>query len=308
MSYWDYSYPKPSKPRQAKEGIKARSQRGAFGCNWWSKRWFEVLESYHLGGRLTRGKSYARQGQVLSLEVNSGLVTSSVQGSQFKPYQVQIKLQPVTATGLKQIAAQLVSQPLYLTRLLTGEMPEGVEQLFDQAGAPLYPQHFGDLHTSCSCPDSSNPCKHIAAVFFILGEEFDRDPWLLFRLRGIERQELLDRLDQATPGIAVANKLPTQSGVTDNRSRTIPEHDPAIADIQAALPIDPVNFWQGQGSVDLALPDTPKASLVPAALPRQLGDFPFWQGSEPLLTFLEAIYPQIAQTALELMLREKGEH
>ena len=74
-------FPPASRPRAVKGGIKATSQRGGFGQSWWARRWIQVLESFHIGSRLQRGRSYARKGQVASIEVKKGLVEASVQGS-----------------------------------------------------------------------------------------------------------------------------------------------------------------------------------------------------------------------------------
>src|SRR5439155_11803459 len=91
----------------------------------------------------------------------------------------------------------LAGQALFTAKLLAGEMPQDIEQVFKDADLSLFPQKLPDLETDCSCPDYSNPCKHIAAVYYLLGEEFDRDPFLLFRLRGLGREELLGMLGEA---------------------------------------------------------------------------------------------------------------
>ena len=89
--YWDYY--EPSRPRRVEGGIKTKSERGEIGETWWSKRWIKVLESFSMGTRLTRGRSYARQGQVISIDVEPGLVKAKVQGSQPRPYNVKIRLE-----------------------------------------------------------------------------------------------------------------------------------------------------------------------------------------------------------------------
>src|SRR5436305_940351 len=91
---WD-SYP-PSRPRAAKGGIRAQSQRGGFGASWWAHRWIAILEGFNLGSRLQRGRSYARSGQVLSIEIGSGSVAADVQGSRPRPYHVRIEVKPIS--------------------------------------------------------------------------------------------------------------------------------------------------------------------------------------------------------------------
>src|SRR5438874_11790706 len=94
MWYRDY-YPR-STPRAAKGGIKAQSKRGGFGESWWARRWIAVLESFDIGARLGRGRSYARGGQVLSIDVGTGTVKAKVQGSRPKPYDVTIEVKTLT--------------------------------------------------------------------------------------------------------------------------------------------------------------------------------------------------------------------
>src|SRR5262249_28452892 len=148
---------------QARGGIKAQSQRGAFGTSWWARRWLDVLEGFDLGARLGRGRSYARRGQVLSIDVAPGEVRSRVQGSRPKPYDVRIGVKQLTARQWDKVVAALSKQALFTAKLLAGEMPQDVEEVFRAAGLSLFPEEGGDLTTSCSCPDWSNPCKHVAA-------------------------------------------------------------------------------------------------------------------------------------------------
>ena len=146
---WYHFYP-PSKPIKAAGGIKARSKRGSFGSTWWSQRWIEVLESFDIGGRLARGKSYARRGQVLSIEVGKGEVTAEVQGSQPDPYKVRVGVKTLTEQQWKKLAAVLSRQALFLAKLLAGEMPQDIEQAFKEAGLSLFPEKRRDLETDCS--------------------------------------------------------------------------------------------------------------------------------------------------------------
>jgi uncharacterized Zn finger protein len=134
-------------------GIKAQSTRGAIGESWWSKRFIAVLESFDMGSRLTRGRNYARKGQVLTLDIRPGLVSSSVQGSRPTPYRVKIKLTPFDPPMWTAIELAMASQALFLARLLAGEMPAQIEEVFDAADSSLFPTNARDLDMSCSCPD-----------------------------------------------------------------------------------------------------------------------------------------------------------
>ncbi|MGN9808887.1 SWIM zinc finger family protein [Micromonospora sp. BQ11] len=182
------------RPRRVDGGLKARSTRGAIGRSWWSRRFLEVLESFALGTRLTRGRSYARAGQVVRLDVAPGEVTAVVQGSRAEPYQVRVAL-PVFPPALwSRIEEQLAGQAFFSARLLAGDLPGELEELFAEAGAPLFPTGVADLRQRCSCPDFAVPCKHLAATFYLLAEAFDADPFELLHWRGRSRAELLDRL------------------------------------------------------------------------------------------------------------------
>src|SRR5574341_2073368 len=191
MSYWDWGYYKPKPRIKAKGGIKSQSKRGSFGESWWAKRWIATLESFNIGARLGRGRSYARSGQVLSIDISKGEVKAKVQGSSPKPYSITIKVKTLSDADWKKLAEALSTQAIFAAKLLAGEMPQEIEQVFTGAKLSLFPEKLRDLETNCSCPDWSNPCKHIAAVYYLLGEEFDRDPFLIFKLRGSTRQALM---------------------------------------------------------------------------------------------------------------------
>jgi uncharacterized Zn finger protein len=187
-------WPPRSAPIRVTGGIKARTSRGAIGRSWWSKRFLAVLESFPFAGRLARGRSYARAGQVLSLAVTPGEVAAVVQGSRAEPYQVRILLAPFAALVWARVEVALAEQAIYSARLLAGEMPPDIEDVFTTAGAPLFPQRQGDLTMSCSCPDFAVPCKHLAATFYLLAEAFDDDPFQILHWRGQDRESLLARL------------------------------------------------------------------------------------------------------------------
>lgn len=195
-----YYYFKPTKPKEAKDGIKARSQRGSFARNWWAERWISALERLMDSGRLSRGRRYARKGQVLSItEVKDG-VEARVQGSQRKPYKISLQIAPLTDAQWDKVIDALAEQAIFTAQLLAGEMPQDIEQAFSAAGVSLFPARRGDLKTDCSCPDHANPCKHVAAAHYILGERFDEDPFLLFRLRGRTQEQILQALRQRRAG------------------------------------------------------------------------------------------------------------
>jgi uncharacterized Zn finger protein len=174
--------------------LTARTARGDIGEHWWSRRFVQVLESFAIGSRLTRGKSYARKGQVLQLDVQPGVVSAKVQGSRRSPYSVTIGLAPFPELVWAKVEVVLAEQAIHSARLLAGEFPVELEQVFAAAGAPLFPQRTTDLAMQCSCPDWEVPCKHLSATFYLLAESFDDDPFRILHWRGRERQALLGRL------------------------------------------------------------------------------------------------------------------
>jgi len=187
----EYDY---APPRPVADGIKAKTAHGAFATSWWAKRWIAVLESFDWGSRLQRGRSYARRGQVVSIDVEAGRVRAKVQGSRATPYKVQITIPPLTDAQWDHVIERMAQQAIFAAKLLAGEMPQNIEEAFAAAGVSLFPQSTSDITTACSCPDWANPCKHIAAVYYLLGERFDDDPFVMFLLRGRTRAEITEAL------------------------------------------------------------------------------------------------------------------
>ena len=295
MSRWDYFHLfEPSIPRQVKGGIRAQSKRGTFGESWWAKRWIAVLESFNIGARLNRGRNYARSGQVLSIEIEKGRVKAKVQGSRPKPYDLTIQIKTIPPGGWQKLAKALSRQAIFLAKLLAGEMPQEIEKVFQSTGLSVFPGRLKDLETNCSCPDWSNTCKHIAAVYFLLGEEFDRDPFLIFKLRGMGRDELIRILSapgkKTAKGKVAAAPVPSRKG-----EENILPSEP--------LPSDISNFWKGGILPDDILGEVQVPS-VSAAIARRLGNFPFWRGKERFLDALDPIYARAAAHGLDLCLGE----
>jgi uncharacterized Zn finger protein len=184
----------PSRPRRVEGGIKARSSRGSIGAQWWSRRFIDVLESIADRGRLSRGRSYARTGQVLDLRVEPYAVTARVQGSRARPYQVTIGIEPIADGTWAEIEAELAAQAVFRAKLLAGEMPPEIEDVFVDFGVPLFPDAADDIALGCSCPDWGRPCKHVAAALYVLAEAFDDDPFLVLAWNGRTREEILAAL------------------------------------------------------------------------------------------------------------------
>lgn len=285
MRYDDYPWFPPSRPLPAKGGIRSRRAHGSFGDTWWARRWVETLEAFPIGSRLQRGRSYARKGQVLEIQVEVGEIRARVQGSRTAPYQVSVLLPPLLDEERTAVAEELVRQPRLTADLLAGEMPPEVEDAFAEAGVPLFPEEERDLETECTCPDWSNPCKHIAAVHYLVAEELDRNPFLLLRLRGFRRSDLVRAAEEeeegeeeegdggVVVGEAVAEKVegsedsregrpaketgkPVSGEGRDIEASGGAEGHPAAGPEEGAsapgqtLPPDPGEFWEGPGEAE----------------------------------------------------------
>ncbi|MCX7847865.1 MAG: SWIM zinc finger family protein [bacterium] len=189
-----------SRPIAVAYGIRAMGRGGKIGETWWSQRWIGALEGLGIGGRLAGGRWYARRGQVVTLEVEAGRVRARVQGSRPAAYEVEIQVRRYTEEEWGAVISALSAQAIYAAKLLAGEMPHEVEEVLRAAGVELFPESANELKTTCSCPDWANPCKHIAAVYYLLADKFDRDPFLIFALRGKKKEEVLRALRGARLG------------------------------------------------------------------------------------------------------------
>lgn len=273
---WRSPY-QPAQPRHADGGIKAQTQRGAFGEKWWARRWIAILERAPNARELKRGKRYARQGQVLDIEVAKGEVEARVQGTRDDPYLVRIGLEPFTPNQWSRITARFQQRAKYAAWLMAGRMPEDIEGVFAVCDVSLLPEAREELTTGCTCPEEASPCRHVAAVSYLLAEEFDRDPFLLFRLRGMGREELLGRLN------------PSQCGSASFGSSLENE----------ALPVAAEDFWCSFDPEEFELPGASVPNRA-AELPKRLGHFPFWRSKIPFLRKLEIIYENAAGKGLRV--------
>lgn len=232
-------------------------------------------------GRLQRGRSYARQGQVLTLNETQQGIEAKVQGSRPQPYKITIQVTPLTDKQWEQVTDALAEQALFTAQLLAGEMPANIEDAFNTAGVSLFPAKAGDLFTNCSCPDWANPCKHVAATHYILGERFDDDPFLLFRMRGRSQEQILQDLRARRSGQAEAEPESLGEEPVDTT--------PALEDS-----ID--HFWEPGESLD-SFPLTIRPATVDMPLLKRLGE-PAFLGNVKLQDLLKPVYDTFMRSAL----------
>ena len=282
--YDDYFYFKPTKAIETKDGIKAQSKRGAFAKNWWAQRWIVALERLVDSGRLSRGRSYARKGQVLSIDETKDGIVARVQGSRPTPYKISIKINHLTNAEWDKVIDALAEQAIFTAQLLAGEMPQDIEQAFDRAKVSLFPSKRGDLETDCSCPDYSNPCKHIAATHYILGERFDEDPFLIFRLRGRTQDQVMQELRKRRTGEELFEE--------------------EVEDAKVSIPLEEQieNFWDVRAPLEgFAVSIRPPAIEMP--LLKRLGE-PNFSPEPGLQSMLVAVYQVISQKAIQTAFKD----
>jgi uncharacterized Zn finger protein len=285
-NYWGY-FPS-STPIPVSDGIKARTKRGQFGEHWWARRWIEVLESFGWDNRLQRGRTYARKGQVMSIDVQPGRVTARVQGSRRAPYVVRIDVGLLGDHDWERAIDAVAEQALFAAQLLVGEMPTEIEEAFRAAGVSLFPTSQ-DVGMSCSCPDWVVPCKHIAAVYYLLGEEFDHDPFLLFTLRGCTREHLM---------AALRSRRADSATLVEEVER---ENEPEVGD--EPLDADLTYFWEPRENLG-AFRVTIAPPPVETALLKRLGPPPFSRRPEAFIGALTLAYASVTRRALALAFGE----
>jgi uncharacterized Zn finger protein len=277
--YYDDYYFEPSRPLEAEGGIKARSKRGGFARNWWATRWIQAMERLVEVKRLRRGRNYARRGQVLSIEETKEGVAARVQGSRRTPYKVKIQVKPLSDAQWEKVIDVLADQAIFTAQLLAGEMPPDIEEAFAEAGVSLFPDRQGDLVTACSCPDWANPCKHVAATHYILGEQFDEDPFLLFRLRGRSQEQILQAM----------RRRRADREIVEDEAEEEPEE---VIPLEETIP----NFWE-LGEPLEAFPLAVKPPPVTLPILRRLGEPAFMAGAS-LQSRLGPVYQAVTQAAL----------
>jgi uncharacterized Zn finger protein len=212
------------------------------------------------------------------------LVTAKVQGSQRTPYKIKIALKPLSQKDWHKVTEAMAEQAIFVAKLLTGEMPQNIEEAFEAAKVPLFPKSSRELETDCSCPDWANPCKHIAAVYYLLAEQFDDDPFLIFKLRGKSQEQLINELREKRVGALEETTLAeeTELGVAL-----------ATTPLEECLGI----FWEA-GAELAAFSANPALPEVEFAVLKRLGKSPFTIKQKNISVVLEKAYETVSRAAL----------
>jgi uncharacterized Zn finger protein len=275
-----YEHPRPLTPAHR---VSARTQRGSFTKKWWATRWLRALTDWANSARLIRGRAYARQGQVVDIAVQVGAIVAQVQGTRARPYRVRIEIKTFADAEWERVVDLMAAQAIYAAQLLNGEMPLEIEDVFSAAGVSLFPSSTDDLASSCSCPDWSEFCKHRAAVCYLMGEQIDGDPFLLFVLRGRTKEQVLAALRAKR-----ADKLPGDEA----------EADQAKGLREAPLPEAPDAFWRIGPELDRVEIHV-RSPEVEMEILKVLGDMTFVDDPE-WMARLAAVYRQVSKRALAL--------
>lgn len=263
----------------------------SMGNTWWGQRWIEALErsSRDVVARLGKGRAYARDGHVHGLKIGPGKVTATVTDDELDSYGVSLNLEAFNAAVWNQILQAMSQQALFAAQLLNGEMPRDVDRLFRSCGKSLFPANSHDIDADCSCDDWSSPCKHVAATHYVLGEALDRDPFLLFELRGRSKEQVLAGL----------NKLRAHRGQEPDAADAAAEK---ISATVHAMPLDTLGVQQ----FEAGLMPVPSLSFnfdaMPAAgaLLRSLGKPASWSVHETPQDLLGPALAHARQLACEL--------
>ena len=268
-----------------------------FSRTWWGQRFIAALEEFTDPARLGRGRSYASGGRILEYTLARGTVTARVRGS-INPYfgvykepiyRTTIKIKAISSADWTKAIRQIASRADLVTKLLMNEMPDTIEDAFSGLGLHLLPHSERDFVTTCSCPDYANPCKHIAGVCYLLASALDHDPFLMFELRGLSRDDLHAELARSPLGQILASALvSTDVPVEPVESYyTRPTREPA------AVVASHKEFWTGAKRLPAPLAAASQAS-VPALLIKKQGDYPpFWHKDVSFISVMEELYDRV---------------
>lgn len=268
------------------------------GRTWWGQRFIAALEGFTDRGRLERGRGYSGDGRILAFNVSDGVVTATVRGNvnpyygvyEEPRYEIRIEMAPISRKDWDKAIAHLGSNAALVAKLLMNEMPDNIDSAFGRVRLHLLPVSRRDFAlTECSCPDDANPCKHIAGVYYRLAGQLDRDPFLLFELRGLSRERLRQALSTTPLGRALASLAEDRSSPPDATDSFFTRPAPA-----ATAP-DYRTFWQGEQRLPSEI-ESASPPAVAAILVRKGGEFPgFWESDGSFVAVMEELYRRVRE-------------
>lgn len=264
---------------------------------WWSQQWLDLLDSYRFKKRLERGRNYARQGNVLNIEFKGAKVLARVQGSEQEPYKVSLSLDSFSDEEWDYVIESMSQKAIFPAKLLAGEMPQNIEDVFTANGLSLFPFTLSDVHSKCSCPDKANPCKHVAAVYYQLGDRFSEDPFVLFQLRGRTKEQILSDLRKLRGG----SNVETSSAISSQKETL--DFQKIISENQWSLKIN--SFWQYNDPLESSLvviaPSSSETILdVLGAIPlaKDEENLTNLTAADVVMKYLDTLYKDVSQKAV----------
>ena len=273
---------------------------------WWGEIFLEALSAVMDTGRLERGRSYSGDSRVVEFGMNLNKVTARMRGN-INPYfgvyktpyyNVQIQFTRIEKAKWTNILEKLGSNADWVTHLILGEVPPTIEEAFQDTKVGLLPKNPKEIKSNCSCPDWANPCKHVAGAYYRVAALLDRDPLVLFELRGMKRKTLLQALQQSPFGAALQEAVSEQEP-----DLAISAEQPCYPKVETCAPAQSASdlraFWHGK-----SLPATSASELQPlplsALLLRREGDYPeFWNRHHSFLETMSEVYERIAKSLPE---------
>jgi uncharacterized Zn finger protein len=243
----------PTNPITTQLGEQGLSQQP-----WWVEQWMELINGYRFKKRLERAWDYARSGNVLSIRFEGRRVHARVQGSEDDPYKVKIWLDVLGDDDWNYVLEALGQKARWSAQLLAGVMPQDIERAFAASGRRLFPFKLQEVRSECTCPDNKkgNLCKHVSAVYYLMGERFSEDPFVLFQLRGRTRTQLLSELAQRRRQLLSKRAKELQKAQEDNSTPAATPPQPAADQPLSPAPAairDASRWWRYDAALDPAL-------------------------------------------------------
>ena len=231
MSYgWYYTGRVSAKKKKKNQTPQPRLK---FGQTWWGEQWLNALTDIDYENRLPRGRAYAGNGSVEDIAIKGNTIIAEVQGRNPLPYNVEIEIPLFTVSEREKLVGEIANNPLILSRLLNREIPQELNSMALEHNIHIFPESWADFDMMCSCPDWAIPCKHLAAVIYLIANEIDANPFILFNLRGLD---LIESLKDYNPAIGEhaaevipslesfqTNELPDQFEATDFSPSALPD-------------------------------------------------------------------------------------
>lgn len=271
---------------------------------WWGKRFIQALETFTDSSRLSRGRAYSKTDRIIKWQLIKGEVQANVLGNvnpyfeiyEAPIYRTKLQMTPISANDWKKVIKLLSVRSGFIVKLMMDEMPENIEDIFEELALNFLPRNYHDFSVKCSCPDYAVPCKHIAGICYRLGQLMDSDPMLLFELRGLPTDKLKQELSKSSLGKVLVRAM----------QETAIEPEPVMSyytrPIMSECPdkITPHDFWVGNNPLPKETP-SPTETQISAILLKKRGDYPsFWNKQTSFIDVMEEFYNRVRKNSFTI--------